>query len=461
MLLVFIGVGKRILSFKEIGKGFIPFLGATITSGLLTFYGWKLALQLYPQYNDLLNGFTYNGHSYIAGFVSLTIAICFVFYQLFSDVKKTMNHYVAPLFIWLLLNCGLAIGLKGAGFLIIPVFFGLIAFGFFILTQKSNTLLNLICSIPALLIIAPFIQMFPIGLGLKVLFGSAILTALTFGLLVPVFGDYTKKGRWSLLFFVLSGVFFAKAHVTSGYELGKAKSNSLLYIYNAETKKANWVTYDTNLDDWTKSYLGNQPKSADFMQAVPLFSKYNSGFTYAAEAPVKELATPTIEFLKDEIVGNQRELKIKITPNRNVNRYDIFASEEMILNNFKANEVQSIGQKGTKYERKRGKKILSYYVVANEALEMEFSIDATAPFEMELLESSFDLMRNQLFPMIKRQNWMMPTPFVLNDAVVIQKKIVPTPVVKTVVKKVIESTPVQDSISETIPEIEPEKPKVP
>ena len=456
VLLVFIGVGKRILSFKEIGKGFIPFLGATITSGLLGFYGWKFLLHFYPQYNDLLNGFTYNGHSYIAGFVSLTIAICFVFYQLFSDVKTTMNHYVAPLFIWLLLNCGLAIGLKGAGFLIIPVGFGLIAFGFFILTQKSNALLNIICSIPALLIIAPFIQMFPIGLGLKVLFGSAILTALTFGLLLSVFGSYTKKGRWSFLFLAIAGIFFGKAHVTSGYELGKAKSNSLLYIYNAETKKANWVTYDTNLDDWTKSYLGNQPRSADFMQAVPLFSKYNSGFTYAAEAPVKDLATPTIEFLKDEKSGNQRELKIKITPNRNVNRYDIFASEEMILYNFKANGVQSIGQKGTKYERRRGKKILSYYVVGNEPLEMEFSIDATAPFEMELLESSFDLMRNQLFPMIKRQNWMMPTPFVLNDAVVIQKKIVPTPVVKTVVKKVIESTPVQDSISEPKPEIEPE-----
>ncbi|MEN9655224.1 MAG: hypothetical protein RL311_132, partial [Bacteroidota bacterium] len=132
VLFVFVGVGKRILSFKEIGEGFIPFLGATITSGLLTFYGWKLVLQLYPQYNDLLNGFTYNGHSYIAAFVTLSIAICFVFYQLFSDVKTTMNHFVAPLFVWLLLNCGLALGLKGAGFLIIPVFFGLIAFGFFI-----------------------------------------------------------------------------------------------------------------------------------------------------------------------------------------------------------------------------------------------------------------------------------------------------------------------------------------
>lgn len=461
VLLVFVGVGKRILSFKEIGKGFIPFLGAIIASGLLTFYGWKILLHLYPQYNDLLNGFTYNGHSYIAAFVALSIAICFLFYQLFSDVKKTMNHYVAPLFIWLLINCGLAFGLKGAGFLIIPVFFGLIAFGFFILTQKSNTLLNLICSIPALLIIAPFIQMFPIGLGLKVLFGSAIVTALTFGLLVPVFGDYNKKGRWALLFFALAAVFFMKAHVGSGYELGKAKSNSLLYIFNSDLKTANWVTYDTNLDDWTKSYLGSQPKSASFMQAVPLFSKYNSGFTYASDAPKKELASPKIEFLKDQIVGNQRELKIRITPNRNVNRYDIFATEKMTLYNFKANGVQAIGQKGTQYDRRRGKKILSYYVVENEPLEMEFNIDASAPFEMELLESSFDLMRNELFSMIKRQNWMMPTPFVLNDAVVIQKKIVPTPVVKTAVKKAVPVTVVQDSLTEPKTEIETETPITP
>ncbi len=461
VLLVFVGIGKRLLSFKEIGRGFIIFVSALISSGLLGYFGWKLLLNYYPQYNDLLNGFTYNGHSYIAGFVTLTLAICFGLYHFLSSKKTTMNHFVAPLFIWLLINCGLAFGLKGAGFLIIPVFFGLIAFGYFVLTQKSNGILNLICSIPALLIIAPFIQMFPIGLGLKVLFGSAILTVLTFGLLVPVLGAYVKKGTWSLLFFAIAIVFFAKAHVKSGYELGKAKSNSLLYIYNADTKKANWVTYDTNLDSWTKSYLGNHPQNANFMGNTPLFSKYNSGFTYAAEAPKKELATPTIEFLKDQIDGDKRLLKIRISPNRNVNRYDVFANENMVLYNFKANEVQAIGQKGTVYERKKGKKIVSYYVVENEPLELEFSIDKETPFDMELLESSFDLMHNALFPMIQRQNWMMPTPFVLNDAVVIQKKIIPKPVVKPVTKKVIEVTPVQDSIIELKPEIETETPKVP
>jgi hypothetical protein len=39
------------------------------------------------------------------------------------------------------------------------------------------------------------------------------------------------------------------------------------------------------------------------------------------------------------------------------------------------------------------------------------------------MESSFDLMSNPLFQMQKRANWMMPTPFVLNDAVIIKEKI--------------------------------------
>ena len=349
------------------------------------------------------------------------------FYHLFSARKVTINHYVAPLFIWIVINSIVAFVLPGAGFLIIPVYFGLTIFGIFIATQKSNKTLNLILSIPALIIIAPFIQMFPIGLGLKVLFGSAILTVLTFGLLLPVFGAFAKKGIWSILLLLLSIGFFAKAHLESEYEPGKAKSNSLLYVYNADKDQANWATYDTNLDSWTKTYLGKNPKKATNLNEIPLFSKYNSGFTYVAEAPKKELLKPTIAFLEDRIVGNQRFLKIKISPNRNVNRYDIFANEKMIINNFKANGATTLGQKTSLYQRK-GKKILSYYVVANTPLEMQFSFNAATAFDMEMLESSFDLLSNPSFEIIKRENWMMPTPFVLNDAVLIRQKIKPTAV---------------------------------
>ncbi len=262
LMLIFIGMAKRILSFQEMAKGFIPLLGATITAGIVTFFGWKLLLKIYPQYNDLLNGFTYNGHDYIAAFILLSLSICFAFYQLFSNKKVTLNHYIAPLFIWIIINLAVALKLKGAGFLIIPVFSGLIMLASFIITQKSRPVLNLVLSIPTLLLIAPLIQMFPIGLGLKLLFGSSLLTALVFGLLVPVFGSFERKGKWSLFLFIVAIGFFAKAHYESGYEPGKAKSNSLLYILDANTNKAVWATYDTNLDDWTQSYLGQNPKTA-------------------------------------------------------------------------------------------------------------------------------------------------------------------------------------------------------
>ena len=427
IFLLFLGRAKRILSLREIGRGFIPFFSSLTVTGLISFFGWKALLKLYPQYNDLLNGFTYNGHAYIAAFVLLALTISMLFYHLFSERKVTINHFVAPLFIWFVINGALAFSLQGAGFLIIPVYFGLIIFGVFIVTQKSNKTLNLFLSIPALIIIAPFIQMFPIGLGLKVLFGSAILTVLTFGLLLPIFGAFAKKGVWSLVFFVLAIGFFAKAHYESGYESGKAKSNSLLYVYNSDTNQACWATYDTNLDSWTKGYLGKKPKKATALDETPLFSKYNSGFTYVSEAPKKDILKPSVEFLEDRIAGNQRFLKIKISPNRNVNRYDIFANEKMAIHNFKANGVKTLGQKNSLYQRK-GKKILSYYVVGNAPLEMQFSINASTVFDMELMESSFDLMTNTLFQITKRENWMMPTPFVLNDAVVIRQKIKPRPV---------------------------------
>jgi hypothetical protein len=424
LFLVFIGLGKRVLVFSEMGKGFLFFLGALLVSGVTTFFGWKLLLKIYPQYNDILHGFTYNGHDYIGAFVFLSLAISLLFYSNSNSENKTENYSIAPLFIWILINFAIAIYLPGAGFLIIPLFFSLFMLAYFVTTQKTKPILNLILSIPSLIILVPFITMFPIGLGLKILTGSAVLTVLVFGLLLPIFGSFPRKGFWALLSLLISIGFFMKASFNSGYAIGTAKPNSLLYVYNADSKKAVWATYDINLDPWTKLYLGENPKDAAELNKNPLFSKYKSGFTYSAEADVKKLSEPKISFSRDSIAGSQHYYKIKITPNRPVNRYDIFANEKMTFYNLKANGASALEQKGSLYKR-RGKKLISYYVVDNEPLELQFSIPVTAVFDMDLMESSFDLISNPKFKITKRLPWMMPTPFVLNDAVVIQKKIVP------------------------------------
>jgi hypothetical protein len=242
---------------------------------------------------------------------------------------------------------------------------------------------------------------------------------------------------------------FINAHLNAGYEAGKAKQNSLVYMLDADKQQAFWATYDTNLDEWTKGYLGENPKAATALNDNKLFSKYNSAFTFMANAPVKPLQKPTIEFLLDSVIGNQRYLKIRISPNRKVNRYDIFADMKMHLQHFRANGVSALGEKNSKYIRK-DRKILTYYVVDNAPLEMHFSIEKNTALNMSLMESSFDLPDNPEFNISPRAAWMMPTPFVLNDAVILKEKIRPSPKDAMPVLNLANQTPATATVVDTL-----------
>lgn len=425
VIFVFIGLGKQLLRMDEIVRGALPFFGALIVAGLLTFFGWKLLLVVYPQYNDILQGFTYNGHDYIYAFVSLTLAVCFLFYQKNARRNAEMNQSIVPLFIWLVINLVIFFKLRGAAFLLLPVISSMFMLGYYVLTQKSNLVLNLILAVPTLVIVAPFIQMFPIGLGLKILAGSSVLAVLAFALLLPVFGSFTHKKAWSLLFLLLAVGFFVKAHQSSGYGAGKARPNSLVYILDADTGKASWATYDTNPDAWTKAYLGENPQPATALNHNKLYSKYGSQYTFMAAAPSKPLAKPTIEFLLDSVKGDRRLYRIRISANRKVNRYDIFTKNALQIGDLKANGVKAVDFKSN-IASKTSNKILSYYVVGNEPLELEFSIKANEELNLDLIESAFDLMQNPQIRMAKRLRWMMPKPFVLTDAVIIRQRVKPS-----------------------------------
>ena len=94
----------------------------------------------------------------------------------------------------------------------------------------------------------------------------------------------------------------------------------------------------------------------------------------------------------------------------------------MEIYNLTANGAKNINQKTSKLIREN-QRILSYYVIDNLPLQLSFSIPKGTFFDMKLIESSFDLLEQKQFIVAKRQNWMMPTPFVLNDAVLLKMNI--------------------------------------
>ena len=326
---------------------------------------------------------------------------------------------------WLLIGIAVALQLKGASFFIIPVFFALLAF-FILLRQERPSLIGMaLISVPLLFIMSPLVKMFPVGLGLKILFVSAIFVVLIFGLLLPVLGYFKHKKRWAYLFFIMAFATFLKAHFNSNFTPEKPKPNSLIYALNTDTNESLWASYDAVLDHWTKNYLGENPPKANALNNNTFGSKYGSGFTYTQKAEMKAILQPKIEISFDTIIGDTRHFNICITPQREVQRMELFSDSTNVFKDFKVNGVEAYKAKDSDYafENRWENRLFSYFISNNEPLDLFFSVPKTQKTTLELYEASFDLLENKNFSIPKRDENMIPKPFVLNDAIVLKKTI--------------------------------------
>ena len=417
VLLFITGVKKEVLRTPETLKGFLPLLLVLGINGAIGFLGWQFITWWYPAFDDMLHGFTYNGYIYILIFALLSLAVCFAVYYKFRHISLS-NLLAAPLIIWLLL-CGLiAVFLKGASFFIIPVFMLLIAFAILLYKSKPHPLLLVLLALPAIFIHTPFVIIFPVGLGLKTMFIATLFTSLLFLLALPFLGSFEIKHRfafWSLFFTIIFGI---TAHVKSGFNEERPKPSSLLYVYNADTRKALWATYDQGLIEWNHQFLGDAlriPKPEEY-KILP--SKYRNQFTYVGEAPRKNLPAPKINVLSDVVAGKERMLHLKITPKRNVNRLDIHTNPIML----RAAQVNQVPLSKYFLENRRTK-LVTHFITDNAATELKMRFPKDSTLELTFYESSYDLLTHQSFTIPKRPKHSIPMPFVLNDAIVVTRKL--------------------------------------
>ena len=75
------------------------------------------------------------------------------------------------------------------------------------------------------------------------------------------------------------------------------------------------------------------------------------------------------------------------------------------------------------FKKRKSNRLFGFYVADDNHLELEFTTPASQKTEIMLYEASFDMLENDMFNVTKRPQTMIPKPFVLNDAVIIKKKI--------------------------------------
>src|SRR5699024_11523015 len=86
--------------------------------------------------------------------------------------------------------------------------------------------------------LAPLIQMFPVGLGLKLVISSTVLSVLLFGLLLPVLGQFKNKRLYAILSLSLCALFFISAHLHSSPSPERPHPTSLVYQLNLDTHRS-------------------------------------------------------------------------------------------------------------------------------------------------------------------------------------------------------------------------------
>ncbi len=412
------GFRKKELDFIAVLKGFIPILLILAINGIVGYFSWSVLKWMYPHYKDILHGFTYNGHTYITAFVFLSLGVCFMSYQKFKKIK-TSNLLVAPIFLWLIICAMVAIYLPGASFFIIPVFALLASFWVTLNQEIPSAFLMVLIALPAIFIFAPFLQMFPVGLGLKMMVASTLLSSLTFLLLLPIFGFFRKKATLAYFCFLIFFGSMIVAHFNSAFSQENAKPTSLLYVFDEDTQSAKWATYENSLSKWTSQYLGESKKVSEKLANATISSKYNSDFTYVSDAPIKEIPSMKIEKTRDTVIGNSRHLDICITPQRDINRLEVFTNKVSL----ERASVNGIALSSFYLKNRRWGKLITHYVSNNTYTDLTLVFSKDEVLELAIYEASNDLLSNSQFSIPTRPEHNIPMPFILNDAILVTKTV--------------------------------------
>ena len=426
IVLVVIGVRAKKLRIKSTLMGFIPFLLSLILSCLVAFGGWWLLGKIYPEYAEIVHGFTYNGYYYIAAFSSFSTFLSLLLYHLFFRKHSGAEMLIAPLFFWLLINALLVKFLPGAGFLILPVFMALGILAFLIYTELSHQKMMgvfILLSIPLIYILPPFIHLFPVALNLDLLPVSAFFVVLLIGLLTPVFYLITVRKHLIIGTGTLFLVLMVIALVKSDFNEDRKKPVSLTFYSNTETGKSYWASNNQNMDEYLHSVMGDQVQQGSFAESSGF---YGNSARYFAETEHVDLPASSISINKDSVSDGRRFLDFTVSPQQQINMYTLRSLNDIVINSMSVNgsPIEAEDYDGSQLERTKYQTVF-YYVMSSldDQLRVSFSISDTTRAEFYLEEASANLFENSFFDLPEREPWMMPSPGRFGDAVIVGQKI--------------------------------------
>ena len=418
---IFIGIGNKSIRLKKLITATIPLLKAITISSVATFGLLKFLFFLHPQFSEIYQGFTYNGHEYIVFFSFLTLAICFLFYRNLVDTHNASEIMAAPILLWIVLSFLLAQHLTGAHFFILIGILGTLSLFINVLMKKPQTSLILVFFAPVILVFAPLFQQLPVALGLMILPFSGILLILVF---VPFIGsmqipkDY-QINKWVFIIPLLASFAYAEMHAST--DVNRPLPDSLYYLQDNTSQTAYWFSIDSTTDKWNSQFLDKNIVDAKTKEA---FKQDNwRSATFVSNANNHNFSTSTIEITNDRRYFDKHVYQLKITNNRKLTRMDLRTSDDLDILTLSINN-ETIFNDETNSHFAKNSRIVKIFTGNSYEFTIDIEVKAEQNINLSLFEMSDDLLKSKQLNIPQRPHDIIAKPFVFSDMIITKKQII-------------------------------------
>ena len=425
LIFVFFGIRRKKMQPLNLLYSVVVYIVMLLVTGVLTWMFWKFMLFIHPRYADILHGFPYNGYEYIGFAACLGMGIWGLGFHYLLRRKSPYEVVGGPVFIWLLINVIVAAYVKGGGYFVVPLLamlLGLILSLLLDIPGKVKFWIVAFAAVPALLIFSPLVQMFPVGLGLKILFVASVLVVLLLGFIMPAAYYFNMKWLGNAVG-VLLVVLLIKAELKSNFNTSDRKQpDGVAYLYNAKTNEAWWISFNTVLDDWLKKVMGapileGNPEGLNFM------TKYRTKVRYFSKAKGIDVPLSTISYQAiDTLYPGKRVYQLTVTPHRNVHKIVVMDRSSNHYSYMNINGAIEGHPEGadTVLSTERTPLLIRYHVTdGNEVFTLQLISSDNKEPDLEVFEMSFDLDSNPLVHLPPKPEYVMTMPFVNNNAIIV------------------------------------------
>ncbi len=408
--LLMVALKRQQLTMKSFLTAFAPMLTAVAATYIWCWLLLKILYAIYPEFDDILQGFPYSGHPIMAA-VLLSGGLLATSILAWFHHQNPLSQSFANVLLWLLIITPACYALPGSGLLLWPVFFSVLLLCFQVFANRLTDIFVGLFAAAAFMLLGSLLVNFPIALGIKAIPLTAVIITAMLALYAPLFKGKPNLGT-TVAVMLLPLVYLAW-HFGQNPTISKQQPlpTSLSYLYDLDQQTGYFFNYDAIDSGWNQPLFESTKNNLSVSEFRNLYKK-----------PLRSLASLTDPIALEgiDIVGkpllssmDKQEIEISLTAHSGTEILEIYSMSAMTVHSLSIDNRNILLEKPMELDA--GNRFLHYYFDGKKQIKLRLTLSPEQSINWQIQTHTTDLLNRTEFNLEARPDNQIPKPFIKSD----------------------------------------------